>query len=31
MGDNIIIPRDIKIEEITISITKKGRNNKKPI
>ena len=31
IGDNIIIPYDIKTEATTISITKKGKNNKKPI
>ena len=31
IGDNIIIPSDIKIEAITISITRNGRKIKKPI
>ena len=31
MGDNIIIPSDIKIEAITKSITRNGRKIKKPI
>ena len=31
IGDNIIIPSDIKIEAITMSITKKGKNKRKPI
>jgi hypothetical protein len=31
MGDSIIMPRDIKILETTMSITRNGRNSKKPI
>ena len=31
IGDSIIIPRDIKIEAITISITRNGRKIKNPI
>ena len=31
IGDNFIIPSDIKMEEITISITKKGKNKRNPI
>ena len=31
MGDNIIIPSDINIEAMTISITRKGRKIKNPI
>ena len=31
MGDNIIIPSDINIEAMTMSITRKGRKIKKPI
>ena len=31
IGDNIIIPRDIKIDAMTISITKKGKKIKNPI
>ena len=31
IGDNIIIPSDIKIEAITISITRNGRKIKNPI
>jgi hypothetical protein len=31
IGDNIIIPSDIKMDEITISITKKGKNKRNPI
>ena len=31
IGDNIIIPRDIKIDAMTISITKNGKKIKKPI
>ena len=30
-GGNIIIPIDIKIEAVTISMIRKGRNNIKPI
>lgn len=31
IGDNIIIPSDIRIDAITMSITKNGKNSKKPI
>ena len=31
IGDSIIIPKDIKIDAITISITRNGKNSKKPI
>ena len=31
IGDNIIIPSDINIDAITISITKNGKKIKKPI
>jgi len=31
IGLSIIMPKDIKTEAITISITKKGKNSKKPI
>jgi uncharacterized Zn ribbon protein len=31
IGDSIIIPRDIRIDEITMSITKNGRKIKNPI
>ena len=31
MGESIIIPRDINMEAITKSITKKGRNIRNPI
>jgi uncharacterized Zn ribbon protein len=31
MGDSIIMPRDIKIEAITMSITRKGKKIRKPI
>ena len=31
IGDNIIIPKDMRMDAITISITKKGKNNKNPI
>ena len=31
IGDNIIMPNDIRIEAMTISITKKGKKIKKPI
>ena len=31
IGDNIIIPNDINTEATTISITKNGKNSKKPI
>ena len=31
IGDNIIIPKDIKIDAITISITRNGRKIRKPI
>jgi uncharacterized Zn ribbon protein len=31
MGDSIIMPKDIRMEEITMSMTKNGRNIRKPI
>jgi hypothetical protein len=31
IGLNIIIPKDIKTDAITISMTKKGKNRRKPI
>ena len=31
IGESIIIPKDIKTEATTISITKKGKKSKKPI
>ena len=31
IGLSIIIPSDIKIDAMTMSITKNGRNNKNPI
>ena len=31
MGLSIIIPRDISVEAITMSITRNGKNSKKPI
>ena len=31
IGDNIIMPKDIKTDAITMSITKNGKNNKNPI
>ena len=31
IGDNIIMPNDIRIEAMTISITRKGKKIKKPI
>ena len=31
MGDNIIIPRDIRMDAITISITRNGKKIKNPI
>ena len=31
IGDSIIMPRDIRILETTISITRKGKNNRNPI
>ena len=31
IGESIIIPKDISIDAITISITKNGKNNKNPI
>ena len=31
MGDSIIMPRDIRMDAITISITRKGKKIKNPI
>ena len=31
IGESIIIPKDISIDAITISITRNGKNNKNPI
>ena len=31
IGESIIIPKDISTDAITISITKNGRNKRKPI
>ena len=31
IGESIIIPSDMRTDAITISITKKGKNNRKPI
>ena len=31
IGLSIIIPKDIRVDAITISITKKGKNKRKPI
>jgi hypothetical protein len=31
MGDSIIMPNDIRMEEITMSMTKNGRKIRKPI
>jgi hypothetical protein len=31
IGESIIMPNDIKIEAMTISITRNGKNNKNPL
>jgi hypothetical protein len=31
IGESIIMPKDIKMDAITISITRNGKNNKNPI